>query len=83
MRVHFIIARDEGATPKPDRATLDRAVEAIVRSWTDDIEEALAAAHEPKQARALLARYRDAFPIDYREVYPPATAIADIGRSRH
>ena len=79
VRVHFIIARDEGATPKVDRASLDRAVEAIVRSWTDDIEEALAAAHEPKQARALLARYRDAFPIDYREVYPPATAIADIG----
>ena len=79
VRVHFIIARDEGATPKVDRATLDRAVEAIVRSWTDDIEEALAAAHDPKQARALLARYRDAFPIDYREVYPPATAIADIG----
>ena len=64
VRVHFIIARDEGATPKVDRATLDRAVEAIVRSWTDDIEEALAAAHDPKQARALLARYRDAFPID-------------------
>ena len=78
VRVHFIIARDEGATPKVDRATLDRAVEAIVRSWTDDIEEALAAAHDPKQARALLARYREAFPIDYREVYPPATAIADI-----
>ena len=79
VRVHFIIARDEGATPKVDRATLDRAVEAIVRSWTDDIKEALAAAHDPKRARALLARYRDAFPIDYREVYPPATAIADIG----
>ncbi len=28
---------------------------------------------------ALFARYRDAFPIDYREVYPPATALTDIG----
>ena len=82
VRVHFIIARDEGATPKVDRATLERAVEAIVRSWTDGIAEALAAAHDPKQARALLARYRDAFPIDYREVYPPATAVADIGVDR-
>ena len=27
----------------------------------------------------LFARYRDAFPIDYREVYPPPTALADIG----
>ena len=25
-----------------------------------------------------LARYRDAFPIDYREVYPPQIAVGDI-----
>src|SRR5215831_19499709 len=35
VRVHFIIGRYEGETPHVDRATLDRAVEAIVRSWTD------------------------------------------------
>ncbi len=27
---------------------------------------------------ALFARYRDAFPIDYREVYPPPIAVGDI-----
>ena len=32
----------------------------------------------PSDGRILSARYRDAFPIDYREVYPPATAVADI-----
>jgi len=78
VRVHFIIGRNEGETPKVDRATLDGAVEAIVRSWIDDVEEAIASAHDAKEARALFTRYRDAFPIDYREVYPPATAIADI-----
>ena len=78
VRVHFIIGRYEGETPKPDRATLDRAVEAIVRSWTDGLHDALLAGPDPAAARALFARYRDAFPIDYREVYPPATAVADI-----
>ena len=78
VRVHFIIGRDEGETPNPDRATLDRAVEAIVRSWMDGLDEAVAAAHEPSQARELAARYRDAFPIDYREVYSPAMAVGDI-----
>ena len=62
-----------------DRAELDRAVEAIVRSWTDGLHEALAAGPRGGQATALFARYRDAFPIDYREVYPPPTALADIG----
>ena len=38
-----------GETPNPDRATLERAVEAIVRTWTDGLGEALAAAHEPEQ----------------------------------
>jgi glutamate dehydrogenase len=78
VRVHFIIGRHEGETPNPDSATLDRAVEAIVRSWTDGLAEALTAAYEPGKAHTLSARYRDAFPIDYREVYPPATAVGDI-----
>ena len=29
-------------------------------------------------ARTLLQRYRNAFPVDYREVYAPPTAVADI-----
>ena len=78
VRVHFIIGRAEGEAPNPDRATLDRAVEAIVRSWIDGLNEALAAAYEPGKARTLSARYRDAFPIDYREVYAPAIAVGDI-----
>ena len=78
VRVHFIIGRAEGEAPDPDRATLDRAVEAIVRSWIDGLDEALAGAYEPGKARTLSARYRDAFPIDYREVYAPAIAVGDI-----
>jgi glutamate dehydrogenase len=79
VRVHYIIGRSEGETPNPDRASLDGAVEAIVRSWTDGLREALVAGPDPAQGRMLFARYRDAFPIDYREVYQPATALADIG----
>jgi glutamate dehydrogenase len=79
VRVHFIIGRYEGETPDPDRASLDRAVEAIVRSWTDGLREALAGGPDSGRGHMLFARYGDAFPIDYREVYPPATALADIG----
>ena len=78
VRVHFIIGRYEGETPNPDRQALDRAVEEIVRSWVDGLDEAIAAAHEPEPGRALFDRYREAFPIDYREVYPPTTAVADM-----
>jgi glutamate dehydrogenase len=79
VRVHFIIEGHDGETPNPDRLTLEHAVEAIVRSWVDGLDEAITAAHEPAPGHALFARYRDAFPIDYREVYPPSSAVADIG----
>jgi glutamate dehydrogenase len=78
VRVHFIIGRRDDDTPNPDRLSLDRAVEAIVRNWTDGLADALGGGHDAGQAHMLFARYRDAFPIDYREVYPPETAVADI-----
>jgi len=79
VRVHFIIGRNRGEAPNPDRAMLDRDVQAIVRSWIDDLCEALSAGTDPARASALFTRYRDAFPIDYREIYPPPVALTDIG----
>jgi glutamate dehydrogenase len=78
VRVHFIIGWEEGARPSPDRETLEAAVGAIVRTWTDGLAEALMAVHAPSQARALFERYREAFSDGYREAYTPLTAIGDI-----
>jgi glutamate dehydrogenase len=78
VRVHFIIARFEGATPDPDRATLEQAVETIIRTWTDALTEAINLAHDGAKAQALLRRYREAFPVSYREDYGANIAIADI-----
>jgi glutamate dehydrogenase len=79
VRVHFIVARYDGETPNPTRPELEQAVEAIVRSWTDGLREAVAGSSDPRREQLLFARYSEAFPIDYREVYKPATALADIG----
>ena len=78
VRVQYIVARSEGALDNPDRGALDRGVEAIVRSWTDALRDALATDSDLSRARALFSRYRDAFPIDYQEVYSAANAMADI-----
>jgi glutamate dehydrogenase len=77
-RVHFIIGRYEGETPIIERTVLDRAVEAIVRSWVDGLKDALLVGPDAAAERALFARYAEAFPVDYREVYPPGAAVADI-----
>ncbi|MDB5600952.1 MAG: NAD-specific glutamate dehydrogenase [Xanthobacteraceae bacterium] len=78
VRVHFIIGRREGATPTPDRAAVEQAIEALTETWADKLSEALDASYEPKRARDLGARYRDAFSAGYRELYPPDMAAADI-----
>ena len=78
VRVHYIIGRYEGATPNPDRASLEHAVANIVRTWIDGLQEALALVHDFAKAQALFARYRNAFSVGYQEAYPPTTAVADI-----
>jgi len=79
VRVHFIIALPSGAeAPNPDRASLERAVEAIVRTWVDELGEELARNYDAVRARVLFKRYRDAFSEGYRENYSPSTALADI-----
>src|SRR5207237_7713127 len=78
VRVHFIIARYQGDTPNPDRTSLESAVAAIVRTWTDSLQEALQLVHDPVKAQILFQRYRNAFSAAYQEAYPPSTAVGDI-----
>jgi glutamate dehydrogenase len=78
VRTHFIIGRAGGETPNPDRAALEAAVDAIVRTWSDGLADALAQAFDPLKAQTLFERYREAFSGGYREVYRPAVAVEDI-----
>src|SRR5215472_792061 len=78
VRVHFIIGRLEGEAPNPDRANLERAIEAIVRTWVDELGDELARVYDAARARALFKRYRDAFSEGYQENYSPVTAVGDI-----
>ncbi len=77
-RVHFIIGRDGGDLPAFDRTALEASVAAIVRTWADSLYDALSRSLEPQRARALFARYRDAFSDGYREAFSPSDAVADI-----
>ncbi|MCX7383751.1 MAG: NAD-glutamate dehydrogenase [Alphaproteobacteria bacterium] len=70
-RTHYIIGHDDGPMPRPDRATLEAAIAAIVRTWADGLRGAIGAAAD-------YARYAEAFSAAYREAFTPEEATADI-----
>ncbi|MGC1973978.1 MAG: NAD-glutamate dehydrogenase [Pseudolabrys sp.] len=78
VRVHFIIGRSGGAAPEVDRATLEREISSIIRTWTDGLIRALELLNPPDKARELFNHYRDAFSEGFHEDYAPTVAAGDI-----
>ena len=71
VRVHFIIGRLGGPTPRPDREDLERDITALTRDFGDRLMDAAA---EPKDVEA----FRAAFPPGYQASTSPAQALGDI-----
>jgi glutamate dehydrogenase len=82
VRVHFMITRREDGRGSdlghPPRRELEAAVARLVKTWPDELLEALEKAHDPAQARLLFAKYGDAFSPVYREAFDAAVAVDDI-----
>ncbi|MHA7775747.1 NAD-glutamate dehydrogenase [Roseibium sp. M-1] len=77
-RVHYIIGRDKGETPKPAQEELEAAVADMVRTWSDSVRDALNHEFTPAQARKLADRYALSFHGGYKEVYNAQSALFDI-----
>src|ERR687890_2338915 len=83
-RLHFVVrppvARGGRATlPEVDVPALQDALAAVVRSWTDELSDALTARYGADAERRL-ARIADAFPAAYQEDFPAAAAVEDLER---
>jgi len=82
VRVHFMITRREDGRGSdlghPPRRELEAAVTRLVKTWPDELLEALEKAHDPAQARLQFAKYGDAFSPVYREAFDAAVAVDDI-----
>ena len=75
-RVHFIIGRSGGKTPKVEQATIEAAIRDIVRTWDDALAEAAEASGADPALRAIAAH----FPESYRDSFSAAQALVDAGR---
>jgi len=75
-RVHFIIGRSGGKTPKVAQEVLEENIRAIVRTWDDALREVVAESGASAEQAALAAR----FPESYRNSFPPSVALRDAAR---
>jgi glutamate dehydrogenase len=83
VRVHFMIARKEKSgrpveLAHPPRRELEAAVTRLVKTWPDELLEALERAHDPVDGRFLFSKYGNAFSPAYREAFNAAAAVDDI-----
>ncbi|MBN9076359.1 MAG: NAD-glutamate dehydrogenase [Rhizobiales bacterium 65-79] len=77
-RVHFIIGRSEGKTPKVPQEELEAAIRTIVRTWQDALRDA---AHDESADPALIA-VASHFPDSYRGSFSPTVALRDAAEIR-
>ncbi|MER9138097.1 NAD-glutamate dehydrogenase [Mesorhizobium sp. M0830] len=75
-RVHFIIGRSGGKTPKVEQATIEAAIRDIVRTWEDALSDAAEANGADQTLKAIAAR----LPESYRDSFSAAVALADARR---
>ena len=79
-RLHFVIRIVPGETVDYDVADIEKRIEEAVRSWVDDLGQALVEQLGEDRGLALADKYREAFPPGYRADFLPRVAVADIRR---
>ncbi|MEM8552813.1 MAG: NAD-glutamate dehydrogenase [Pseudomonadota bacterium] len=77
-RLHLIIGRREGQTPSPDVKMMEERIEAVIRTWNDDLLRASANAPKLGVDRMKVALWADAFSDSYRATYTAERAVRDI-----
>jgi glutamate dehydrogenase len=79
-RLHVIIYTKPGAAPVYDTAEIESRLVEAVRSWQDDLHDALVSELGEERGARLFQRYADAFPAAYRDDFTAGAAVADIER---
>ncbi|MBT3358077.1 MAG: NAD-glutamate dehydrogenase [Rhodospirillales bacterium] len=77
-RIHMFIRTTPGAIPEYDADMIEGELIAAARSWTDQLENTLIAAHGEESGLALHQQYKDAFRSGYRERFDAEAAVGDI-----
>jgi glutamate dehydrogenase len=81
-RLHFLVRVAPGQLREPDVEDVERRLSQAIRTWTDDLADALLDELGEERGRRELADYGEAFPAAYREDHPARLGVADLERLR-
>ncbi|MFP5219371.1 MAG: NAD-glutamate dehydrogenase [Actinomycetes bacterium] len=79
-RLHITVRTRPGHVPDVDLAALEARLAAAMRSWSDDLYDALVDLLGEERGTALHRRYGEAFPVGYQQYSAAPATVADIER---
>ena len=79
-RLHFVIRTTPDDLPDYDVAEVEEHLAHSIRSWADELYDALVEHCGEERGTELYHRYQEAFPPGYRHDYLPRTAVSDIDK---
>ena len=77
-RLYFVVHVDAKRPASYDIEELERRLQAVSRTWADDLHDALLESFGEEHGTRLFQRYGDAFRADYRESYSARVAVLDV-----
>ncbi|MFC5234160.1 NAD-glutamate dehydrogenase [Pseudonocardia zijingensis] len=79
-RLHYVIHIEPGTVPELDASLIEARLRAALRTWTDDLADALVEEFGEERGVLLFSRYANALPSGYQDDHTPRTAVGDIRR---
>ncbi|MGE3414399.1 MAG: NAD-glutamate dehydrogenase domain-containing protein, partial [Dehalococcoidia bacterium] len=79
-RLHFVIYVEPGTVPERDPSVIEARLASALRTWTDDLAEALVDQLGEEEGVLLFGRYSNAMPPGYQDDHTARTAVSDIRR---
>jgi glutamate dehydrogenase len=79
-RLHFVIYTRPGTVPDHDTAMIEAWLASTLRTWTDDLADALVEGFGEERGLLLYHRYANAMPSGYQDDHTARTAVSDIRR---
>ncbi len=77
-RVHYVMRLGDNSPDEINTAVITADIRQAAYSWTEEFRDALLETHGEVEGNTLLKIFRDSFPVSYREVFSPQTAVADV-----